>query len=104
MKTVTVQELKSWRESGKDHQLIDIREDHEIDIVTIDGERIKMAEVLSSLDKIRTDCDVVVHCRSGARSGAVVMELDRQGYTNIHNLNGGILAWVEQIDPSLTPY
>ena len=104
MKTITVQDLKSWRDSNKDHQLIDVREDHEVDIVTINGERIRMAEVLSNLDKIRKDCDVVVHCRSGARSGAVVQELDRQGFTNIYNLNGGILAWVEQIDTSLSAY
>ena len=104
MKSITVQELKSWRDSGHAHQLIDIREDHEIDIVYIDGERIRMAEVLGNIDKIKRDVDVVVHCRSGARSGAVVQALDREGFSNVHNLIGGILAWVEQIDQSLQAY
>ncbi len=104
MKTITVQELKNWRDQGKEHQLIDVREDHEIEIVYIGGDRIKMAEVLDNLDKIRKDVEVVVHCRSGARSGAVVQELERQGFSNTMNLTGGILAWVNEIDPSLQSY
>ena len=64
----------------------------------------KMAEILDNLDKIKKDIDVVIHCRSGARSGAVVLELDRLGYTKVHNLTGGILAWANEIDLSLQSY
>jgi len=104
MNSITVQELKAWRDSSHPHQLIDVREDHEIDIVSIDGQRIKMGDILDSLADIKKDVDVVVHCRSGARSGAVVQELERQGFTNTFNLQGGILAWVAEIDQTLQAY
>lgn len=104
MKCISVQDLNNWRINEHPHQLIDIREDHEIDIVHINGEQIKMAEILDNLDKIKKDIDVVIHCRSGARSGAVVLELDRLGYTKVHNLTGGILAWANEIDLSLQSY
>lgn len=104
MKSITVQELKSWRDTNHPHQLIDVREDHEIDIVYIDGDKIKMGEIIDNMDRIKKDVDVVIHCRSGARSGAVVQELERQGFDNVYNLTGGILAWVEQIDQTLQPY
>jgi rhodanese-related sulfurtransferase len=104
MNSITVQELKAWRDSSHPHQLIDVREDHEIEIVNIDGQRIKMDNILDSLDAIKKDIDVVIHCRSGARSGAVVQELERQGFTNTLNLQGGILAWVAEIDQSLQSY
>ncbi|MDG2330084.1 MAG: rhodanese-like domain-containing protein [Flavobacteriales bacterium] len=104
MKCISVQDLNNWRTNEHPHQLIDIREDHEIDIVHINGERIKMAEILDNLDKIKKDIDVIIHCRSGARSGAVVLELSRLGYSNVHNLTGGILAWANEIDLSLQSY
>lgn len=104
MRCITVQELNEWRRNNHPHQLIDIREDHEIDIVYIDGERIKMADILDNIEKVEKTIDVVIHCRSGARSGAVVQELDRLGYQNAHNLTGGILAWVNEIDSSLQSY
>ncbi|HAE29796.1 MAG TPA: NADH oxidase, partial [Flavobacteriales bacterium] len=53
---------------------------------------------------IKTDIDVVFHCRSGARSGAVVQELTNRGYENVYNLTGGVLAWVAEIDQSLQSY
>ena len=104
MRCISVSELHNWRNSDHPHQLIDIREDHEVDIVCIDGEHIRMAEILENIEKIRKDVDVVIHCRSGARSGAVVQELTRQGYENVYNLSGGILAWIEEVDQTLQPY
>lgn len=101
MKTITVVELKQWRDSEKAHQLIDIREDHERDECHINGEHIKMGEILDNLDKLSKDCEVVIHCRSGVRSGATVQELERQGFSNVYSLSGGILAWIEEIDNSL---
>ena len=104
MRCITVQELHEWRNSEHPHQLIDIREDHELDIVYIDGEHIRMAEILENIDRIKTDIDVVFHCRSGARSGAVVQELTNRGYENVYNLTGRVLAWVAEIDQSLQSY
>jgi rhodanese-related sulfurtransferase len=61
-----------------------------------------MGEIMSNIDRIRTDVPVIIHCRSGARSAAVVNALQNNvGLTNLHNLTGGIMAWAREIDPSL---
>jgi adenylyltransferase/sulfurtransferase len=105
MKEITVKELKEMKDNKEDFQLIDVREPHEVEIAQIGGELIPMGEVMNNLDKISRDKKVVVHCRSGARSGAVVQALEReQGFTNLYNLKGGILAWANEIDPSVTKY
>ena len=105
MKEVTVSELKKMRDSKEDFQLIDVREPHEAEIAQIGGELIPMGEVMSNLDKISKDKKVVIHCRSGARSGAVVQALEReQNFTNLYNLKGGIIAWANEIDTTVTKY
>lgn len=105
MKEVTVQQLKQMRDAGEKHQLIDVREDYEVDICSIDATHIPMAEVLDRAEEIRKDIPVIVHCRSGARSANVISALEMQlGYTNLHNLKGGILAWANEIDNSLETY
>ena len=105
MKEVTVSELKKMRDTKEDFQLIDVREPHEAEIAQIGGELIPMGEVMSNLDKISKDKKVVIHCRSGARSGAVVQALEReQNFTNLYNLKGGIIAWANEIDTTVTKY
>ncbi|PCJ83409.1 MAG: NADH oxidase [Flavobacteriales bacterium] len=102
---ITVQELKQKMDSKEDFQLIDVRESYEYDIANIGGELIPMAEIMSNIDKISKEKEVVVHCRSGKRSAAVCDALEREfGITNLHNLKGGILAWVDEIDNSLAKY
>jgi sulfur-carrier protein adenylyltransferase/sulfurtransferase len=105
MKEITVQELKKKKDNHEDFQLIDVREVHEFDICNIGGELIPMGEIMDNLDKISKDKTVVIHCRSGGRSSAIVQALEsQQGYTNLYNLKGGILAYADEIDPSLTKY
>lgn len=105
MKEITVAELKKMRDSNEDFQLIDVREPHEAEIAQIGGELIPMGEVMNNLDKISRDKKVVIHCRSGARSGAVVQALEReQNFTNLYNLKGGIIAWANEIDTTVTKY
>lgn len=104
MKEVTVQELKKLKDSKADFQLIDVREEHELDVCKIDGEHIPMDDVFDNLDKISKEKQVIIHCRSGARSGAVCKKLEDLGYNNVYNLKGGIIAWADEIDPSLTKY
>ncbi|MFM1932861.1 MAG: hypothetical protein RL226_2164 [Bacteroidota bacterium] len=102
MNTITVQELKNMRDTGVEHQLIDVREVYEVEEANIGGLSIPMGQVLAHLDEIRRDIPVVIHCRSGARSAAVISALEANaGYTNLHNLKGGILAWITEIEPSL---
>ncbi len=105
MKEVDAKELKKMFDSKEDFQLIDVREDYEIEIATLGGEHIPMADVLTQQEKIKRDKKVVIHCRSGKRSAAVIQALESQfQFTNLYNLQGGILAYADQVDSSLTKY
>ena len=105
MKEVTVQELKALKDSGTDFQLIDVREPHEYDICNLDGELIPQSDIPTNVDKISKDKQVVIHCRSGARSGNMVKWLEaNHGFTNLYNLKGGILAWAKEIDTTMPTY
>jgi molybdopterin/thiamine biosynthesis adenylyltransferase/rhodanese-related sulfurtransferase len=105
MKEVTVQELKALMDSGADFQLIDVREPHEYDICNLGGELIPQGEIPNHVDKVSKDKQVVIQCRSGARSGNMVQWLEKNhGFTNLYNLKGGILAWAREIDPSMPTY
>jgi sulfur-carrier protein adenylyltransferase/sulfurtransferase len=105
MKEVTVQELKNLIDSKADFQLIDVREPHEYDVCNLDGELIPMADIPHNMDKIATDKQVVIHCRSGKRSGDILLWLEKNhGFENLYNLKGGILAWAKEIDPAMPTY
>jgi adenylyltransferase/sulfurtransferase len=105
MKEKSVSELKAMMDSGEDFQLIDVREPHEYDICNIKGELIPMNEVPDHLGQISKDKTVVLHCRSGARSGSVINYLEQEhGYNNLYNLRGGILAWADEIDHEMPKY
>jgi len=105
VKEITVQELKKMRDDGTPLQLIDVREEHEADIASIQGILIPMGDVMDRVDEIKKDIQVVMHCRSGARSRAIVEALQNNfGYTNLYNLKGGILAWANEIDNSVQTY
>lgn len=105
MKEVTVQELKEMMDSKADFQLIDVREPHEYDICNINGELIPQGEIPANVDKIAKDKKVIIHCRSGARSGNMVQWLENNHkLTNLYNLKGGILAWAREIDPEMPTY
>lgn len=104
MQEISVQQLKSMRDNKEDFQLIDVREAYENDICTLNGELIPMGEVADNLDKISKDKKVIIHCRSGKRSGSIVQMLEQQGFSNTYNLKGGILAWIDEIDPGMEKY
>ncbi len=101
---ISVHELQSWKNEGKDFQLIDIREGHEYEFANIGGEHIPLGEILSSLDKVNYTKPKVVMCRSGQRSAAAINALQQAGCDNLFNLKGGILAWGKEIDPSIPQY
>lgn len=105
MKSVTVSELKKKFDNKENFQLIDVREAYEAEICTLGGELIPMGEVMMHVDQIKRDIPVIVHCRSGKRSASVINALEAQhGYTNLYNLEGGILAWADEIDPAMSKY
>ena len=104
MKSITVTELKSWMDSNEDFQLIDVREPYENDICTLNGVLIPMNNVPAEFGQIDQNKKVVVHCRSGKRSAQAVMLLEQEGFTNLSNLQGGILAWKDAFDPEMEVY
>jgi len=101
---MTVQELKQRRDAGEDIFVLDVREPHEYQIASIGGTLIPMNQVPQRLAEIDRNREIVVQCRSGARSQRVAEFLAAQGYPNVKNLAGGILAWSDQIDPKVPKY
>lgn len=86
--------------------LLDVREPFEREIVDLGGTLVPMRTLPDRLDELhlRKDQDIVVYCRSGARSGRVTHWLRSIGYDSALNLKGGVLAWREEIDPGLPVY
>lgn len=91
--TVNVQTVAAVKDT-EDVLVLDVREQWEYDEGHIPGVTlIPMNEVSSRLNEIPTDIPVIVTCRSGNRSGQVTEYLREQGFDNVHNMEGGILAW-----------
>ena len=104
---MNVQQLHAWRKDQIAHILLDIRTAQEREIVQIaDAQHMPQAQVLAQAraGSLPRDCTLVLHCKSGARSQALLSAIQELGYTNAKNLTGGILAWVEQIEPHLARY
>ena len=102
MNSISVSELKEMIDNNEDFQLIDVREEHEYENANINGLLIPMGEIAARYEEVSKDKKVIVQCRSGARSANVIGFLEQNfGYTNLVNLEGGILAWAAEIDDSL---
>jgi adenylyltransferase/sulfurtransferase len=101
---LTVKELKQRIDDGQDVYLIDVREPYEAQIAQIGGKLIPQNEVPLRLAEIDRNREVIVHCRSGARSQRIAEFLKQAGYLRVVNLAGGILAWADQIDPRVAKY
>lgn len=104
MKEITVEELKAKIDNNEDFQLIDVREEFEYETSNLNGKHIPLADIVLEADKIARDKPVVVHCRSGKRSAQAIMLLEREGFDNLANLKGGILAWRDTFDPGMQVY
>lgn len=101
---MTVEELKKLQDTKAPHYLLDVREQGEWDTCNIKGATlIPMSTIQGRLAELPKDKPVVVHCHHGGRSARVVGFLKQQGY-DAHNLEGGIDAWSERIDPSVPRY
>ncbi|MEE2636822.1 MAG: molybdopterin-synthase adenylyltransferase MoeB [Acidobacteriota bacterium] len=101
----TVEELKARLDRNEQFLLLDVRETREFEICRIPGSvLIPLGELSTRLAEIEGNRDIVVHCKSGARSGKAVRLLQKAGYPGARNLKGGILAWIDQIDSSLPKY
>ena len=95
-KEITVQQLKAKLEAGEKFVFVDVREPHEYEEFNIGATLIPLGTVPSSLDTFGPkDGEIVLHCRSGARSGRAQQFLESQGFTDVYNVTGGVLAWRE---------
>ena len=101
---MAVKELKRRRDAGEDVFVLDVREPYEYKIANIGGTLIPQGEVPQRLGEIDRSREIVVQCRSGARSQKIAELLAQSGYTKVSNLAGGVLAWADEIDPKMQKY
>ncbi len=106
MEEINVQSLKDKKDRNESFFLLDVREQFEYQISNIDGTLIPLKEIPDRLSEIEDhkDKEIVVMCRSGNRSAEACKFLEKQGFSNVKNLKGGINAWAREIDNSLPVY
>lgn len=106
MPEMTATELKERLDRGEDVQIIDVREPKEYDVARIpDAKLIPLGEVVGRMSEIDPNRETVVHCKGGGRSARAIEALKGAGFTgNLTNLKGGITAWSNEVDPSVTKY
>jgi adenylyltransferase/sulfurtransferase len=103
--SISVRELKDLLDRGADVDVLDVREPNEVEICRIDGTTlIPLGQLGARANELDRNRELIVHCKMGGRSAKAVAELQRLGFTRVRNLTGGILAWIDQIDPSLSKY
>ena len=101
---ISVEDLKALLDEKANFQLIDVREPHEAEICALGGELMPLSGLAQRIGELDPTAHIVVHCRSGGRSAQAVMAMRGAGFENVWNVQGGILAWIERIDPSLQSY
>ena len=97
-------ELKQQLDRGEDLFILDVREPHEYQICNLDGYLIPLNDLPRRVHELDSAHEIVVHCRSGQRSAKAVLFLQQAGFAKVKNLAGGILAWSEQVDPTVPKY
>ncbi|HEX8767169.1 MAG TPA: adenylyltransferase/sulfurtransferase MoeZ [Jatrophihabitans sp.] len=105
--TITAAELKELLESGKPVELIDVREPAEWEIVSIPGAKlIPKDEILrgDALASLPQDRQIVMYCKTGVRSAETLAAVKNAGFSDAVHVQGGVTAWVKQVDPSLPSY
>jgi adenylyltransferase/sulfurtransferase len=103
---ISVEELKRRLDAKEDVFVLDVREPHEVPIANIGAPLIPVGELEKRVGELaaQKDRNIVVHCRSGARSQKAAVILKAAGFTHVENLAGGILAWADKIDPTMPKY
>jgi len=101
---ISVEELKRRLDAKEDLFVLDVRETHEYQICNLHGHLIPLGDLPKRVHELDSSSEIVVHCKSGARSAKAVDFLRKSGFKRISNLKGGILAWADRIDTSLPKY
>jgi sulfur-carrier protein adenylyltransferase/sulfurtransferase len=103
--TMSAHELKRKIDAREPFDLIDVREAFEYEIARIDGAKlIPLGEIADRMSELQRERPIVIHCHSGRRSAEAVRLLQQRGFANVYNLEGGIDAWSDQIDPNVPKY
>ena len=101
---MTVEELKRRLDAKDDLFVLDVREPHEYLICNLSGHLIPLGDLPKRVHELDSSREIVAHCRSGVRSAKAVDFLRQAGFKKVHNLQGGILAWADKIDPKMPKY
>jgi molybdopterin/thiamine biosynthesis adenylyltransferase/rhodanese-related sulfurtransferase len=101
---ISVEELKQRLDAKEDLVILDVREPHEYQICNLNGVLIPLNDLPRRVHELDPSKEMVVHCRSGARSARAVGFLQHAGFAKVSNLAGGILAWADRIDPKVPKY
>ena len=106
IKEIGPREFLERRTSGSQMTLLDVREDWEIRLAPVPSDvvHIPMGEISDRLSELDPLQETVVICRSGGRSLEVARFLERNGFTSVFNLAGGILTWSQELDPKIPQY
>ena len=106
MPQITATELKQRLDNGEDLQIIDVREASELEIAKMPGTiHIPLGQIMNRMSEIDPTRDTVVHCKMGGRSARAIAALKQAGFPgNLINLTGGIIAWSNDVDPSVPKY
>jgi molybdopterin/thiamine biosynthesis adenylyltransferase/rhodanese-related sulfurtransferase len=105
--TITATELKGMLDRDDNIFLVDVREPNEYEIVSIPGATLIPKDQFltgAALEKLPQDKRIVLHCKSGARSAEALAVVKNAGFSDAVHVGGGVLAWVNQVDPSLPTY
>jgi len=101
---ISVHELKALLDANEDVFILDVRNPNEFAICHLNGTLIPMNELPSRMNELNPEQRIVVHCHAGGRSRRAVEFLSQHGFKNVANLRGGITAWAEEIDLTMTKY
>jgi rhodanese-related sulfurtransferase len=97
-------EFTARLDRGDDIYILDVSEPHEYQICNIGGYLIPLGDLSSRVNELDSSLEIVAHCRSGKRSAEASEFLRKAGFQKIWNLKGGILAWSDEVEPSLPRY
>ncbi|HXQ98397.1 MAG TPA: rhodanese-like domain-containing protein, partial [Candidatus Limnocylindrales bacterium] len=84
--------------------VLDVREPHEFQICNLNGYLLPLGDLPRRANELDSSREIVAHCRSGKRSAEAVEFLRKAGFRKVWNLKGGILAWSDEVDPSMPKY
>jgi molybdopterin/thiamine biosynthesis adenylyltransferase/rhodanese-related sulfurtransferase len=101
---IAPRDLKARLDRGDELFILDVREPHEYQICNLGGHLIPLGDLSRRVSELDSSREIVAHCRSGKRSAEAVEFLRKTGFRKVLNLKGGILAWSDEVDPSVPKY